>query len=142
MVQSNYNPSILIVEDDGTQQMVMRILCEKFGFKVFIVSSGEQAVSAATSCASYYDAILMDWRMPDMDGCDTTRAIREIEANNGRRTPIIAVTANAMVGDREQCITAGTDDYLSKPFTPEEFREIILRWTVNTDLTDFERLPF
>ena len=119
-------PSILLVEDDHVQQMVMRVLCEKFGFTAFIVSSGEEAIRAIKTCR--YDAILMDWKLPGMSGFDTTGAIREIENESGRHTPIIAVTAHAMVGDREQCIEAGMDDYLSKPFQAEQLIAIVKKW--------------
>lgn len=129
MNTSNYSSSILIVEDDRVQQMVMRVLCEKFGFTAYMVSSGTEAIQAVKTCDGCYDAILMDWTMPLMNGGDTTRGIRQIEANIGLRTPIIAVTANAMAGDREKCLDAGMDDYLSKPFTPDEFRATLLRWT-------------
>jgi CheY-like chemotaxis protein len=121
--------SLLLVEDNQLQQRVMRIICEKLGFELHIVSSGEEAIKAVQLCDHYYDAILMDWRMPGMGGMEATAAIRKLEAENGRRTPIIAVTASAMVGDRERCLDAGMDDYLSKPFTPDQLRSILLHWT-------------
>jgi len=138
---NNHSPSILVVEDDHIHQMIMRVLCEKFGFTVFIVSSGAEAIRAVSTCDGCYDAILMDWTMPIMNGADTTLGIREIEAVKGFHTPIIAVTANAMVGDRERCLDAGMDDYLSKPFTPDEFRAILLRWTHHSGQPNLKLLP-
>jgi CheY-like chemotaxis protein len=76
----------------------------------------------------------MDWKLPMMNGLDTARAIRASESVSGRHTPIIAVTANAMVGDREKCLAAGMDDYLSKPFTANQFKRMLLRWTNCTNL--------
>ena len=121
--------SLLLVEDNQLQQKVMRILCGKLGFDLDIVSSGEEAITAVQVCHRGYDVILMDWRIPGMDGIETTTAIRKLEAENGRHTPIIAVTASAMVGDRQRCLDGGMDDYLSKPFTPDQLRAVILHWT-------------
>jgi CheY-like chemotaxis protein len=134
-------PSILLVEDDATQQMVMRVLCEKFGFTAFIVSSATEALNAFQTCPTCYDAVLMDWKLPDVDGIECTRQIREIEAVTGRHTPIIAVTAYAMEGDRQKCLDAGMDDYLSKPFTANDFRAILLRWTYHAAKPNLKLLP-
>src|SRR5688572_28125966 len=106
---SNHRPSILIVEDDHAQQMVMRILCEKFGFTVYVVSSGAEAITAVKNFDGRYDAILMEWTTPTMSGSDTTTGIRQVEAVKGIHTPIVAVTAQAMVGDRQRCLDAGMD---------------------------------
>lgn len=132
---------ILIVEDDHVQQMVMRVLCEKFGFIAYIVSSGPEAIQAVKTCDGCFDAILMDWTMPIMNGADTTAGIREIENLKGRHTPIIAVTANAMLGDSAKCLAAGMDDYLAKPFTPDQFRAILLRWTYHAGSPNLKLLP-
>jgi CheY-like chemotaxis protein len=141
MNKSNSGPSILIVEDNRVQQLVMRVLCEKFGFSAYVVSSGSQAIQAVKTCNGCYDAILMDWTMPVMSGADTTFGIRAIEAPTGVRTPIIAVTANAMPGDREKCLAAGMDDYLPKPFTPDEFRAMLLRWTYHAGTPNLKLWP-
>ena len=71
----------------------------------------------------------MDCQMPVMDGFEATRQIRELEAVSGRRTPVLAMTANAMEGDRERCLEAGMDDYLPKPVRPAGVYELIARWT-------------
>ena len=77
-----------------------------------------------------YDLILMDCLMPEMDGYDATLAIRQIEHENGtERVPIIALTANAMQGERERCLNVGMDDFLSKPFDKNDLLAVVLRWT-------------
>lgn len=134
-------PSILLVEDDPTQQMVMRVLCEKFGFTAFIVSSASEALTAFDTCPTCYDTVLMDWKLPDLDGIECAARIREIEARTGRHTPIIAVTAYAMAGDRQKCLDGGMDDYLSKPFTSNDFRAMLLRWTYNAASPNLRLLP-
>jgi len=72
--------------------------------------------------------LFMDCQMPEMDGFEATRLIRSREANNGRRTPIVALTANAMTEDRERCLAAGMDDYISKPYSAADFQRALERW--------------
>jgi CheY-like chemotaxis protein len=79
----------------------------------------------AACAAEAFDVVLMDVQMPDMGGLDATEAIREMEAGKGRRVPIIALTAHAMKGDRERCIQAGMDGYLTKPLRPRELHEAL-----------------
>src|SRR5271170_7755284 len=119
MNKNKCNPSILVVENDRIQQMLLKLLCQKFGYAVSIVTTGEEALCAIGTSTASYDAIVMDWKLPSMDGLDTTRAIRQLESVSGGHTPIVALTARAMVGDREKCLASGMDDYLSKPFTGE-----------------------
>jgi CheY-like chemotaxis protein len=103
--------------------MAVRML-EKMGCRVKAASNGLEAVDKAAR--SSYDLILMDCQMPGMDGYDATAEIRRREGP--RHVPIIAMTAHAMKGDREKCLQAGMDDYLSKPIKPEGLRDAILRW--------------
>lgn len=113
---------ILLVEDNPVNRKIALKLIEKLGHCAEWAENGQEAVVKAS--AKSYDTILMDCQMPVMDGFDATRRIRELEGPS-RRTWIVALTANAMKGDRETCIAAGMDDYLSKPFQPEELRRVL-----------------
>lgn len=132
---------ILIVEDNTAHEMVLRVLCEKFGFTTSFVRSGEEAIDTLMSCPTCYDAVLMDRKLSGMDGCECTRLIRQLEEPLNRRTPIIAITACAMEGDREECLSAGMDDYMTKPFTADGLRKILLRWTYNATRPNLKLLP-
>ena len=104
---------ILLAEDNAINQRVAGGMLNREGYEVTIVGDGRAATNAARSAA--FDVILMDIQMPEMDGFEATAAIRLDEQAAGRHTPIIALTAHAMAGDRERCLQAGFDDYLSKP---------------------------
>lgn len=124
----NSQPLILLVEDNPVQQRVLSMLAEKIGAKVHVVGSGSEALEALDRYAGAFVLILMDWRMADMDGIECTKRIRLRELSTGRHIPIIALTACVMDGDREKCLAAGMDDYLSKPFSLEQFGEKIAVW--------------
>lgn len=114
---------VLIVEDYPVNQVFAQKLLAKFGFRD--IDLAENGLMALDACRrKKYDAIFMDCQMPVMDGLQATEKLREI--NN--RTPIIAMTANAMIGDQERCLKAGMDDYISKPLKPELLRKILGRW--------------
>jgi len=116
---------ILVAEDNEVNQKVAVKVLERLGYRVEVADSGQEAVEA---CArTPYDALLMDCQMPVMDGFAATARIREREGKD-RHTPIIAMTASAMVGDRERCLAAGMDDYISKPISPEVMEEVLRRW--------------
>lgn len=115
---------VLVVEDNAINQRVAVRLLEKFGAAVDVASDGEEAVSAVA--AADYDVILMDCQMPRLDGFAATEIIRRREI--GRRTPIIAMTASAMVGDRERCLAAGMDDYVAKPIERSDLRNVLHHW--------------
>ena len=121
-------PILLVVEDDPIQQKVISALAERYGYSTIMVNTGREALSALNTCATCFDAILMDWKMPQMNGIECTQSIREMESKKRRRTPIIAVTAYASDYYHRACLEAGMDDYLSKPFDPESFRLILLKW--------------
>ena len=122
---------ILLVEDNPVNQAVSKAMLDYFGCRADVAGNGGEALAALA--AAPYDLILMDCQMPEMDGYEATRAIREREAAHGNgdsRTPIVALTAHAMDGDREQCMAAGMDDYLSKPYKPDELYSVLARWLV------------
>jgi CheY-like chemotaxis protein len=105
---------VLLAEDNPVNVKFALKLLEKAGHQVTVVHNGREAVEQWVSGG--FDIVLMDVQMPEMDGLDATRSIREREKDRGgRRTSIIAMTANAMAGDREMCISAGMDGYVSKP---------------------------
>ncbi len=112
---------ILLVEDNLTNQRVAMELLQSGGLNVDVAQNGREAIASVKKNA--YHAVLMDIQMPDMDGFRATAKIREDEANGG--LPIIAMTAHAMKGDRERCIEAGMDDYLTKPIDPERLFETL-----------------
>lgn len=117
---------ILLVEDNAVNQRVVTLQLEHLGYAVDVVGSGQKAVQAVAE--GNYDLVLMDCHMPEMDGFQATQRIRKHEAKTGRRTVIVALTANAMQGDRERCIGAGMDDYLSKPVSLDALRAVLERW--------------
>ena len=117
---------VLAAEDNMANQAVVRAMSEKIGFHLDVVNNGLEAVTALTQ--GQYDLVLMDCQMPVMDGFTATRKLRS--RDNGGDIPIIAMTANALAGDREKCLDAGMSDYLSKPVKLEELRQMISKWIV------------
>jgi CheY-like chemotaxis protein len=119
---------ILIAEDNPVNQRVALRLVEKLGYSADTVSNGAQALIALSR--THYDLVLMDCMMPELDGFETTRQIR-IRENGRDRLPVIAMTANAMKGDRERCLESGMDDYLSKPIDLARLAETLERWSAS-----------
>ena len=117
---------ILLAEDSALIRRVARFQLEDLQYGVDIVENGEQAVAAVA--AGDYELVLMDMRMPEMDGLAATRAIREAERENGRHVVVVALTANVLEGDREACIEAGMDDFLAKPLQLDALRTVLARW--------------
>lgn len=126
---------ILIAEDHQINQQVAILYLNELGINCHIANNGEEALKALANEEYQYDLILMDCQMPVMDGFAATKAIRQKETTTGRRVPIIAMTANAMKGDREQCLMAGMDDYISKPVDHKELKEVLRKWLVKTVVT-------
>jgi two-component system sensor histidine kinase/response regulator len=118
-------PRILLVEDNPINQKVALIRLRKLGCVADVAVNGREAVQAVEK--NSYDLVLMDIQMPEMDGYEATRNIRQL-LSQGQRLPIVAMTANAMKGDRERCLAAGMDDYISKPIDPATFNTILDRW--------------
>jgi len=116
---------VLLAEDHEVNRALAMIFLADAGFDVDVAENGIDAVQAAKT--TRYDAILMDLRMPKLDGIDATRWIRAAEAGK-RRTPIIAMTADASADDRQRCLEAGMDDFISKPFNPDQVVAAITRW--------------
>ncbi len=123
---------ILLAEDNPVNQRVAVAILTRAGHRVDAVVNGIEAVNAVN--AQPYDVILMDVQMPEMDGIAATKAIRAFGGEK-RNIPIIAITANAMAGDREECLEAGMDDYLAKPFKPDDLLTAIDRWANESRLT-------
>ncbi|WP_054925551.1 response regulator [Pseudomonas sp. NBRC 111142] len=113
---------VLLVEDNPVNQSVIEAMLRSLGFEVSVALDGAQAVEMAGQQS--FAAILMDCRLPQMDGYEATRRIRQ----HGAQLPIIALTANALQGDRERCLAAGMNDYLSKPFKRTDLQRILQRW--------------
>ena len=122
--QSLADLRILLVDDNQVNQMVASTMLKKLGHQVDIAENGERAVAAVIS--QPYDIVLMDCQMPVMDGFEATRRIRTYDEL--RNLPIIAVTANVLEGDRDDCMTAGMNDYITKPFNQEGLKQVIQRW--------------
>ena len=131
---------VLLVEDNDINQLMALRQLEKLGHDVHIVSNGLQAVKALTT-SNRYDLVFMDCQMPEMDGYDATRAVRSAEVTSGRHVPIIAMTANAMGGDRDTCIAAGMDDYIAKPVTRDMLRDALERWLPQAEQNRAARSP-
>lgn len=118
---------VLVVEDEPVNAEVTKALLKHCGIEAVLATSGEQALVEHARQA--FDLILMDCQMPGIDGFQTTRRIRENERESGvARTPVVALTAHAMAGYREECLQAGMDDYLAKPFQWAALEEILGRW--------------
>jgi two-component system, sensor histidine kinase and response regulator len=118
---------ILLAEDNAVNQKLAVRLLEKRGHTVTVAGNGREALAALQAGA--FDVVLMDVQMPEMDGFEATAAIRELEKASGNHLPVIAMTAHAMVGDRERCLAAGMDDYLTKPILPEELNNLLVRYS-------------
>jgi signal transduction histidine kinase/ActR/RegA family two-component response regulator len=121
-----FQPRVLLVEDNPVNRRVALRMLEKEGCRVDAVENGELAVQALDNAA--YELIFMDVQMPVMDGLQASRLIRAREGSVAR-TPIVALTAGALEGDRDRCLAAGMDDYMAKPISQEGVRSMVVRWT-------------
>jgi CheY-like chemotaxis protein len=155
--QRDYRDKILVADDHAINQQLIVLLLERLGYRSDVVGNGWEAGQAVASGS--YALVLMDCQMPEMDGFEATKNIREAETEkrkaldvedtmlegtspdalpltpyNALRVPIVALTANAMPGDREKCLTAGMDDYLFKPIRPDDLSAVLERWIPLHDL--------
>ncbi len=139
-----FGAQVLLAEDNPVNQEVAQHMLESFGCRVELASNGREALEAFSKTP--FDLVLMDCQMPELDGYQVTQVIREKEMQGRkdpteqgqgiRRTPIIALTAHAMQGDREQCIAAGMDDYISKPFNRDRLFAVLKRWLPSKSTAD------
>jgi CheY-like chemotaxis protein len=119
--------TVLVVEDYPPNVLVATLMLESLGYETVAASSGAEALDRIRNCEKPYSAILMDVQMQGMNGYETTQSVRALERERGFRHLIIGLTAHALAGDREKCLAAGMDDYMSKPINPdilaEKFRQ-------------------
>ena len=114
---------ILLAEDDRVNQLLATHILERLGHTLCLAETGREALDLLEE--EDFDLVLMDIEMPEMDGVEATRQIREREATEGGHIPIVPMTAHALVGDRERFVEAGMDDYISKPISQERLREVV-----------------
>ena len=119
--------TVLLAEDNRANQKLAMLLLTKLGYQVELAVNGQEAVAAVKQ--GNYDVVLMDCQMPEMDGFEATIQIRQLEKGTERHLPIIAMTANAMQGDREKCLSVGMDDYISKPINPKQLKQMLEQWS-------------
>lgn len=125
--EAKHSINILLAEDNALNQKLAQYMLTRAGYRLEIVQNGEEAVDRFTSEPERFDLILMDVQMPVLDGKEATRLLRE---KGFKDIPIIAMTAQSMIGDREKCLQAGMNDYISKPIKREEVYQIVRRWAI------------
>jgi CheY-like chemotaxis protein len=121
--EARKNLKILVAEDNKVNQRLALRMLEKLGHSVVLANNGREAVDMLAQ--GVFDLVLMDLQMPELGGLEATAVIREQEERTGARVPIYALTAHAMKGDRERCLAAGMDGYLSKPIQPHELHKLL-----------------
>ena len=122
---------VLLAEDNAVNQRLAVRLLEKRGHRVVVAANGLEALAVLKK--ESFELVFMDVQMPEMDGIEATIAIRESEKRSGEHVPVIALTAHAMKGDREKCLAAGMDGYLTKPIRPQELDEVLEEYVKGRD---------
>ncbi len=122
---------VLLAEDYEANRRVAVHMLDRLGFGVDVACNGIEALECLAQGA--YDAVLMDCQMPELDGFEATRRVREIERGSERHIPILAMTAHALAGDRERCLAAGMDDYLAKPIKLKALEDLLALWVPGSD---------
>ena len=117
---------VLLVEDNQVNRQVASNMLERLGCSVDVAEDGREALDLLEQCA--YDLVFMDCQMPRMNGYEATQAIRDKEHSRSNRLPIVAITANAMKGDRERCLKIGMDDYIAKPVRFNDLKAVVSKW--------------
>ena len=135
-MQDDSRPQVLIVDDNAINQQVTNAMVEELGYGTQVAEDGAEALQAMESCN--FDLVLMDCHMPVLNGYDATREIRRREEESAAEspTPVIAVTADLMQSNRHRCLSAGMDDYVTKPFTEQQLRAVLNRWLSGADDSD------
>jgi len=128
--EAKHSARILLAEDNPVNQKLAKMMLTKAGYQVEVANNGQEAVEKYTKDPEAFDMIFMDIQMPEMDGIKATKAIRDIGFDT---VPIVAMTANAMKGDREKCLEAGMDDYIPKPVKRELVFEMLEKWILNKE---------
>jgi two-component system sensor histidine kinase/response regulator len=129
--EMKHSVCILLVEDNLVNQRLAKIMLTKAGYQVAVANNGREAVERYVSSPKDFDLIFMDVQMPEMDGLEATRAIRQKGFDN---IPIVAMTAHAMKGDREKCLQAGMNDYITKPIKRALVFEVLEKWVLEKNL--------
>ncbi|MCS6828995.1 MAG: PAS domain S-box protein [Caldilinea sp.] len=137
---SRSNVRVLVAEDNAVNQQVALGILRRMGARAEVVGSGAESIEALRQVP--YDIVLMDVQMPDMDGLEATQRIRSGEAGEScRQIPIIAMTAHALQSDRDRCLAAGMNDYISKPVKPQDLHQVLERWLKQTDTAAPQMIP-
>ncbi|MEO0405914.1 MAG: response regulator [Cyanobacteria bacterium P01_A01_bin.135] len=129
-------PTVLVVEDIPANQDLMMVVLRKFGYGATVVGDGKEALAQVQRQA--YDIVLMDCKLPGLDGYETTRRLRQMAVPNAY-LPVIGLTARAMFGDRDKCLAAGMDDYISKPIQLDHLQATLKKWLIQA--TAISALP-
>jgi CheY-like chemotaxis protein len=133
--EMKHSVHILLAEDNPVNQKLAKIMLTKAGYQVEVANGGKEVVEKYTKSPDDFDLIFMDVQMPEMDGLEATKAIRQ----RGFDTiPIVAMTAHAMKGDREMCLEAGMDDYITKPIKREFVFEVLEKWVFGREKQKFQ----